>query len=129
MNDAGLYFFVSSSLVCDVNKDAAASAFVIEVVNNIRLDLKTCRLELEDFKTKKNPLTKLPTLRFLRKFYAFTQPLRKEFVSRMPRDLYTLKVFVFSEVRFWLAVNVRIEAQKQKTCLFPAIRVAHCKYM
>ena len=73
MNDAGLKFVVSSSLDCDVNKDAAAIAFVIEVVNNIRLDLKTCRLELEDFKTKKNPLTKLPTLRFLRKFYAFTQ--------------------------------------------------------
>ena len=44
----------SSSLDCDVNSDAAASAFVIEVVNIIRLDLKTCWLELEDFKTLKN---------------------------------------------------------------------------
>ena len=54
MNDPGLKVVVSSSLDCDVNSDAAASAFVIEVVNIIRLDLKTCWLELEDFKTLKN---------------------------------------------------------------------------
>ena len=54
MNDAGLKVVVSSSLDCDVNSDAAASAFVIEVVNIIRLDMKTCWLEFEDFKTLKN---------------------------------------------------------------------------
>ena len=55
MNDAGLKVVVSSSLDCDVNSDAAASPIVvIEVANIIRLDLKTCWLELEDFKTLKN---------------------------------------------------------------------------
>ena len=55
MNDAGLKVVVSSSLDCDVNSDAAASAFVLmEVVNIILLDLKTCWLELEGFKTLKN---------------------------------------------------------------------------
>ena len=50
MNDAGLKVVVSSSLDCDVNSDAAASAIVvIEVANIIRLDLKTCRLELKYF--------------------------------------------------------------------------------
>ena len=57
MNDTGLKFVVSSSLDCDVNSDAAASAFVIEVVNNIRLDLKTCRLEVEYFKTQNGKRT------------------------------------------------------------------------
>ena len=33
----------SSSLDCDVNSDAAARDFVIEVVNYIPLDLNTCR--------------------------------------------------------------------------------------
>ena len=33
----------SSSLDCDVNSDAAARDFVIEVVNYIPLDLNMCR--------------------------------------------------------------------------------------
>ena len=37
----------SSSLDCDVNSDAAARDFVIEVVNYIPLDLNTCRKTFE----------------------------------------------------------------------------------
>ena len=44
MNDADLKVVVSSnSLDCDVNSDAAARDFVIEVVNYIPLDLNTYR--------------------------------------------------------------------------------------
>ena len=43
MNDADLKVVVSFSLDCDVNSDAAARDFVIEVVNYISLDLNMCR--------------------------------------------------------------------------------------